>query len=63
MFSTTNMRGHDIITSLKIVYIRKKNLIHYEKMLREKLVWETIKEPFIKIINFSIITPINIYFF
>ena len=32
-------------------------------MLREKLVWERIKKSFIKIINFSVITPINIYFF
>ena len=32
-------------------------------MLREKLLWERIKEPFIKIINFSVITPINILFF
>ena len=32
-------------------------------MLREKLVWKRIKEPFIKIIGFSVITPIAIYFF
>ena len=32
-------------------------------MLREKLVWERIKEPFIKIIDFSIITSIDIFFF
>ena len=63
MFSTTNMIGHDIITSMKIVYVRQKNLIIIKKMLREKLVWERIKEPFIKIIDFSIITPIDISFF
>ena len=32
-------------------------------MLREKIVWERIKELFIKIIDFLIITPIYIYFF
>ena len=32
-------------------------------MLREKLVWERIKELFIKIIDFSVITPIFISFF
>ena len=31
-------------------------------MLREKLVWERIKESFIKIIDFSIITPIDFLF-
>ena len=31
-------------------------------MLKEKLVWERIKEPFIKIIDFSVITPIDIFF-
>ena len=31
-------------------------------MLREKLVWERIKEPFIKIIDFSVITSIDIFF-
>ena len=32
-------------------------------MLREKLLWERIKEPFIKIIDFLVITPIDIFFF
>ena len=32
-------------------------------MLREKLVWKKIKEPFIKIIDLSVITPIDISFF
>ena len=32
-------------------------------MLREKLVWERIKEPFIKIIDFSVIAPVDIFFF
>ena len=32
-------------------------------MLREKLVWERIKEPFIKIFDFSVIAPVDIFFF
>ena len=31
-------------------------------MLREKLLGERIKEPFIKIIDFSVITPIDFFF-
>ena len=38
MFSTTNMIGHDIITGMKIVYIRQKTNSLLKKMLREKLV-------------------------